>query len=283
MPDRGVAASSWRWGGLAAAPACALLALPIVVALLMARISLDPYTAESGQGSGWTIANWRVLWTDPAYLRSLALTARLTVITTITAVLLAYPLALFSRMASRRGVKAFVDLAVLVPLLTNLVLQIIGWMAVFSPANPLVRLLPFRIAFTEMSVVVVLIHHAVPFAYFGIDSALRNLPQSLEEAGATLGANRWQVLTRVIVPLSLPGVVAGSLLVAASAFSMYVIPILVGGYRVPALGVLVQGALDQSNWPLGATISTALTVFALAALGLYQASTRRITGQGGRP
>lgn len=266
-----------NWGGLTVVPATLLLVVPIVVALFMARISLDRYTGAQGQQSAWTLENWYLLVSDGAYLKSLILTLRLTIITTVLAVVLAYPLALCSRMTASRGLKTFIDLALLVPLLTNLVLQIIGWMTVFSPRSPLSQLLPFRLAFSETSVVVVLVHHAVPFAYFSIDAALRNLPRSLEEAAAMLGANRWQVLVRVVVPLSFPGIVAGSLLVAASAFSMYIIPILVGGYQVPALGVLVQGALDQSNWPLSATISTALTLFAIVALWLYQSSIRGIS------
>lgn len=259
-----------NWGGLTVTPATLLLVIPIIVALLMARISLDKYTGSQGQQRAWTLDNWYLLISDGAYLKSLILTLRLTLITTALAIVLAYPLALYSRMTTSRGLKTAIDLALLVPLLTNLVLQIIGWMTVFSPRSPLSQLVPFRLAFSETSVVTVLVHHAVPFAYFSIDAALRNLPRSLEEAAAMLGANRWHVLRRVVIPLSFPGILAGSLLVSASAFSMYVIPILVGGYQIPALGVLVQGALDQSNWPLSATISTALTLFAIAALWLYQ-------------
>jgi putative spermidine/putrescine transport system permease protein len=262
---------------LLALPAVLFLAVLICVAAIMLRISFDRYTGASGEQSAWTLQNWSRLVTDQTYLRSLFLTLRLTVATSVLAVLLAFPLALFSRMAGSRT-RAMMSIAMLLPLLANLVMQIVGWMVVFSPRGPL-SFLPFRLAFTEASVLIVLVHHTMPFAYFAIDAALQNVPRSLEEAAATLGAGRLLVLRRVLFPLALPGVLSGSILVFAGTFSAFVIPILVGGYRVPVLGVLVQAAMDESNWPMSATIASALTLIALVLLGGYQKVVLRLAAQ----
>ncbi|MGH6782779.1 MAG: ABC transporter permease, partial [Sphingomonadaceae bacterium] len=168
------------------------------VAAIMLRISFNRYTGAAGEQSAWVLQNWFRLVADETYLRSLVLTLRLTVATTILAVVLAFPLALFSRMAGPR-MRGIISIAMLMPLLANLVMQIVGWMVVFSPRGPL-SFLPFRLAFTEMSVLIVLVHHTMPFAYFAINAALQNIPPSLEEAAATLGAGRPTVLRRVLFP-----------------------------------------------------------------------------------
>lgn len=271
------ARSERRQGLSLVLPAALLLSVLLAVFITMARISFDRFTGAEGEQVSWSLENWIRLISEHAYLHSLLLTARLTAVTTLAAVLLAYPLALFVRMAGSPRLRIAISLALLIPLLSSLVLQIVGWMVIFSPRGPLSAVLPFRLAFTESSVVIVLVHHAVPFAFFAIDAALRNVPISLEEAAATLGASRRTVLRRILVPLTLSGILSGSLLVAAITFSSFVIPILVGGYRVSTLGVLVQGSLDQSNWPMSATISSALTVVALAILIAYQRGLRRLT------
>jgi putative spermidine/putrescine transport system permease protein len=115
-----------------------------------------------------------------------------------------------------------------------------------------------------------------PLAVLPIASALRNIPKSLEEAAATLGANRLSVLWHILFPLSLPGVIAGSLIIVAFNASAFVVPFLLGGRRVPMLGILIRDQMGPLlNWPFASANAAVLVVIVLIVLTMYQFLTAR--------
>jgi len=116
-----------------------------------------------------------------------------------------------------------------------------------------------------------LIQTAFPLAVLPISSAMRAVSRSYEEAAATLGATRWQTLRHVMLPLAMPGLVSGALLVFAYNASAFAVPLLLGGRRVPMLAVLVHDQVAPLlNWPAAASSGIVLMVATLAVMTLSQ-------------
>lgn len=130
--------------------------------------------------------------------------------------------------------------------------------------------------FSENGVLMALIQTGLPLAVFPIASALRNVPRSLEEAAASLGANRLQTMFHVVFQLSLPGVVASSYLLFAYNASAFVVPLLIGGRRVVMLAMLVKELMGPLlAWPLGAAVAVVLIGMALLVLVGYRSLSSR--------
>jgi putative spermidine/putrescine transport system permease protein len=188
--------------------------------------------------------------------------------------------------ARNHFVRLFLTFVILLPLFLNLLFQSYGWLIILSPVGLLNQLLmyvgitdhPVLFLFNETGVLIGLVQTSFPLAVLPMASSLRTIPTSLEEAAMTLGANRWVVLRRIILPLSLPGIIGGSLLVFAFNTSAFVIPFLLGGRRVSMLAVLIRDQMGPLiNWPFGGANAMVLVVITLTVLAVYQYLTKKLT------
>ncbi|MFW6116220.1 MAG: ABC transporter permease [bacterium] len=257
--------------------------LLLIVSLYMLRISLDRYSDAAGHIPGtFTLTNYSRMLSKGLYRGSLILTLRIALEATLITVLFAYPIALFmTRTRSATAIK-IVTFALLLPMLMNLFLQSYGWLVIFSPSGLLNSVLTalgrqrVQLMFSENGVLMALIQTGLPLAVFPIASALRNVPRSLEEAAASLGANRLQTMFHVVFQLSLPGVVASSYLLFAYNASAFVVPLLIGGRRVVMLAMLVKELMGPLlAWPLGAAVAVVLIGMALLVLVGYRSLSSR--------
>jgi putative spermidine/putrescine transport system permease protein len=256
----------------------AVFGILIGVSLFILRTSFDVYLPGAGQQEGtFTLDNYAELGSS-ANRSSVILTLRLALETTIVTMVLGYPIALYLVHIQNPLIGKVIMFALLMPLLMNLFLQAYGWMIMLGPAGLLNNVLldlgliqePLRLMYTSTGVLLSLIQTSLPLAVLPIVSALRNVPPSIEEAAASLGANRIRTIAHIVFPLSLPGVIAGSLLVFAWNASAFVVPRFLGGGRVQMLALRVEWLMGALlHWPLGSAVAILLIAIALVVLVIY--------------
>ncbi|WP_118184082.1 ABC transporter permease [Paraburkholderia phosphatilytica] len=257
------------------APILVFLAVLVIASLAVLRMS---FGVSGNEWRAFTLQNYADL-ADTYFLRSLWLTLRLAFQSMVCAVLLAIPVALAMARTESRLARRLLLAGVLLPLLVNLLLQGYGWLVILGPAGLLNHALlgsglvqrPLLWLYRENGVLLGLIQTAFPLAVLPISSAMRAVSRSYEEAAATLGATRWQVLRHVMLPLAMPGLVSGALLVFAYNASAFAVPLLLGGRRVPMLAVLVHDQVAPLlNWPAAAASGVVLMVATLSVMALSQ-------------
>eukprot|EP01030_Chromulinospumella_sphaerica_P009790 gene9790-9603_t len=268
-PNRGVSPTARAWFFLT--PSVLFLGVLIAASLLVLRMSVGTKGAE---WSGFSLASYAQLL-EPYYLKSLMLTLRLALISAVIAVILAIPVAYTMSRLTSPFVRRIFLAAVLLPLLVNLLLQSYGWLVILGPGGMLNQALmglglikrPIMLLYNQNGMLMGLVQTAFPLAVLPIASAMRGVARSYEEAAATLGASRFQVFRQVVLPMSLPGIITGATLVFAYNASSFVVPLLLGGRRVPMLAVMVHDQIAPlMNWPAASAAGVVLIVTTLAIM-----------------
>jgi ABC-type spermidine/putrescine transport system permease subunit I len=242
----------------------AFYALP--VAAMLSRSVTDPH---------WTLANYARLPADPVFLRVLASTLTAAGIVTAGTIVLGYPVAL--AMGRLRPALANIVVAiVLLPFWTSVLVRSYAWMVLLGRHGLVNEALtaagiiatPLRLLNTPLAIYIAMIHILLPYAILPLASVLRQIDGALLRAAAGLGANPWRVFRQIVLPLSLPGVAAGMLLVFVLSLGFYITPALVGGPRDTMLSMLIAQQVDLLNWPYAAALSTTLLAVALVLIGM---------------
>ena len=260
-----------------------LLALPVLVTV--AALIVVPYvnivimsfrtpSTTRPYAPGFTIDNYARALTDSFYLELLGDTVRLAVMITALCLVIAYPAAYhLARTTSRwRGV---LYALVLSPLLVGVVIRSFGWIILLANnglINQTLRALDLPalpLMYNEFGVVLALVHVFLPFMVLPLMGAIQGIDPRLEEAARSLGASRAKVFRRVVLPLSMPGVQSGCILVFVLSCGAYVTPALLGAGRVHTLTTEVVTMLDQFLWPRGAALALILATTGLIAVWLW--------------
>jgi putative spermidine/putrescine transport system permease protein len=268
---RGPSATPW----LLVAPAVVLYLLLFVVPFgNLILSSFYDYSRLTGIVKVLTLKNYIRFWSDPFYLDILVRTFRVSLIATAVTLLAGFPVALYMTRASAR-VRGIVTLFILSPLLISVVVRSFGWLIILGPEGLLQSVLkPFGIEgatlmFTETAVIIGLVNVFLPYMVLSIVASLQSIDPAVPRAAQSLGATRSQVFRRITFPLSLPGVVAGSLIVFCLGSSAFVTPALLGGAEIKVLATLIyQQMMVLQNWPFAAAISLALLAIVLAIVAL---------------
>jgi spermidine/putrescine transport system permease protein len=235
-------------------------------------------------GDGFTLSNFVTVVSDPLYvtvtLRSLLIAGLVTIATVVTAYPVAYYLAFH---AGRR--RSLILFLVTLPFWTSYLLRVFAWKIVLAYNGVLNSFLTGTgllsepsLAFlnTPAAVIVTLAHAYAPFAILPIYVALETMPKSLIEAAADLGAKPMQAFRRVVLPYSMPGVLAGALVVFVPTIGDYVTPALVGGPSSTMIGSLIQAQFGKANdWPFGAALSVAVMLMILIVLLVIRSADRK--------
>jgi len=236
--------------------------------LLLARISLEGY--QSGQGiiETWQLSNYSKFLFDPFYRQVLVGTLVLGAEVTALCLVLGYPLA-YSLSRARGLKRAVLYFCILMPLLTSTVVRTFGWMILLANNGFINKTLmslrliesPVRLMYNVTGVIVALVEVLLPFMVLALDTALLNIDLSLYEAARNLGARGPRIFLRITLPLSLPGVVSGCVLVFTGALSAFVTPTLIAGARLKVMStVIYQQAMALLDWPFGAAIAFVMLV-----------------------
>ncbi len=255
------------------APALALFGLMVLLPLaLTALLSFQRFDAQTGVQPGFTLAAYAAVLGDGYYWEIFARTGWVALLTTFICVLVGAPEAyILSRM--QPPWRSLFLLVILAPLLVSVVVRAFGWSLVLGPAGFVNQLLEavgvgrVRMLYTPVAVVVALVHVMLPFMVIPVWTSLQKLDPMVENAALSLGASRFTVMRRVVLPQVLPGLLSGALIVFALSASALAIPGLLGGRRLKMVATLIYDEyLHELNWPLGAAIALVLLVVNLVVM-----------------
>jgi ABC-type spermidine/putrescine transport system permease subunit I len=223
-----------------------------------------------------------------AHINVLLYTFEVATSVTIICLIISYPLAyVISR--AQGSLLHFCFALVLVPFWTSVVIRTYAWIALFQRRGMINDLLidlgfiekPIRLMYNNLGVHVGMVQVLLPFMVLPLISAMRNIDQTKLRAAEVLGANPIRVFWHVYLPLSMPGVSAGVLLVFITALGFYVTPALLGGDRNAMVAVLIEQHITRTlNWPLASALATVLLILSVLLYILYQRLVRRAGGMG---
>jgi putative spermidine/putrescine transport system permease protein len=249
----------------------------LALLLVTAFWTIDTFTSQIVQV--WNLDNFRIIFTDPTYRLIIGRTVGLAALVTITDAVLAFPFAYFmARVASRRT-QTILFAAVLLPLWASYLARVYSWILILNHSGILnwslqsIGLPPPNIGYTIVAMWIVFSYIWLPFMIIPTYAALERVPESLLEAAADLGAPRWRAVLDVVLPLALPGVVAGSIFTFSLTLGDYVTPILVGGAGSIFIGNVVYTNVGiAGNLPFAA----ALAIVPLAIMAVYLLGAKRL-------
>jgi putative spermidine/putrescine transport system permease protein len=271
----------WAKAVLLLAPpllAFGLVYLASLVALFVSAFwTVNPFTTEIEHI--WNLDNFRTLWEATAY-RTIALrTIGIAAAVTIADALLAFPLAYFmARVASART-RSLMFVGVLLPLWSSYLVRVYIWRLILNHDGVLnwslhqVGLPSIGIAYSNWAVWLIFSYVWLPFMILPIFGALERVPQSYIEASRDLGAHGWTTFRRVILPLALPGVIAGSIFTFSLTLGDYVTPLLAGGSSSQFIGNVVYSSVGVSN---NVPFAAAFAAVPLVVMGVYLLIARRL-------
>lgn len=264
-------------------PATAIVALGVIAPLLILfRYSLNKYDPRLLMIEAVTPANYVKFFTDPFYLGVFFTTLRVALLCTAICIVLGFPLAYVLARTETRF-KNLLIIGVVIPLFVGNAVRAAGWMALFGSRGFLsVTLMniglttaPTEIMFSETAVVIGIIAVNLPYMVLTLQSVLEGIGRNLEEAAFSLGAPPMAMFRRVLWPLALPGIAAGTILTFILAMNAYATPVLLGGPEFRMMAPLVYGQFQLNNWPFAAAVafilmSTTLLLTVTAGLATRQ-------------
>jgi putative spermidine/putrescine transport system permease protein len=266
-------------------PAAALifvfLVIPYINILIM---SVRVPSTSAPYGPGFTLGNFQRALGDSLYLGILERTLAIGLATSLICLLLGFPVA-FHLARTRTRFRGALYACILSPLLVSVVIRCYGWIIILAN-NGLINTglrdagiiegnLPLM--YNEFGVIVGLVHINLPFMILSLLGAMHSIDPRLEEAARSLGASERRVFSRVVIPLAMPGIQSGTILVFVLAISAYVTPVILGGSRVKLMAPLVvQQLIEAFLWPFGAALALVLAAAGGIAVWLWARLTLRL-------
>jgi spermidine/putrescine transport system permease protein len=248
----------------------------LVPLLLILAYSFGTSGVYGGITLGFNPGNYLKVF-DPLYLEIVVRTLVIALITTLICLALGYPLAYFIAMKGGSW-KNVLILLVMIPFWTSLLLRAYAWVVILGGngiANRALQFLgitdgPVDLIFTPQAVLMGMVYSYLPFMILPLYAALERFDVRLKEAAQDLGASRWHTFWRVTFPISMPGVIAGSILVFIPSAGEFVIPNLLGGARTVMVGNLIQQQFLQArDWAFGSALAVMLAALLLGAILFY--------------
>jgi putative spermidine/putrescine transport system permease protein len=281
----GVSALLWRrpWlraAGLLSGPLAWFLLIylaSLAVLLVTAFWRINPFTTDIERV--WSLDNFKTLVESATYRRIALRTAGMAAAVTVTDALVAFPFAYYmARVASRR-VRSALFVAVMLPLWASYLARVYAWLLIFGSNGVLnwtfdkIGLPSLGIGYSNWAMWIVFSYIWLPFMIIPAYAALERIPESFVEASADLGARGWLTIRRVIVPLALPGVAAGSVFTFSLTLGDYVTPILVGGAGSDFIGNVVYQSVGVAN---NIPFAAAFAVVPVVIMAVYLLLARRL-------
>jgi putative spermidine/putrescine transport system permease protein len=235
----------------------------LVPLAILFRYSLNQFIPGKFMVDALTIENYVKFFTDPYYTTVLLRTVRVAVICTVACLLAGFPLA-YVLARSRSRYKNLLIMLVVLPLFVGNAVRAAGWMVAFGNKGFFNATLigmgviktPIEIMYTETAVLIGIVAVNLPFMVLTLQSVIEGIDRAMEEAAYSLGATPAQMVRRVLVPLAMPGILAGTILTFILAMNAYATPVLLGGPKFQMMGPLVYGQFaQQNNWPFGGAIA----------------------------
>jgi spermidine/putrescine transport system permease protein len=253
----------------------AFFLVPLILIILYSFGTQGVY--QTGVSLDFNPEWYQQILSDASSRKAFMLTMQMVLINTLGCLVLGYPLAYFISVKSGKRKTLFV-LLIMLPFWTSFLVRTYAWITILNDnglLNGWMQSLgmidePIKMLYTNFAVYLVLIYDYLPFMVLPLFVGIEKIHKSLYEASKDLGAGKWTTLRRVTIPLSMPGIFAGSMLVAIPTTGEFVVPAIIGGGKVVLWGWLIYQAFTAGrNWPLGAALSNVLLVFMLIVVALY--------------
>ncbi|QJP16062.1 ABC transporter permease [Starkeya sp. ORNL1] len=261
--------------------AAILLGIPLIYLVVffvtpLGMVVVDSFSNKAGEV---TLENYAIVLGDPYYWTVLGYTLWLALVTCVATLILGYPLAYYmSLIEQRRFVKRICFILILMPLFTSNIVRSFGWIVLLGRDGLINQGLlmvgiiskPLRLLSTEVAIIIGMIYVMLPFMVLAIASVLQNMNASLREAARDLGASAFTTFLKVTLPLSVPGIVAGTLIVFTLSISSYVTPrIMSGGRSVVSSMLIYDQFMLVFNPFLGSAIAVVLLVTCFVLIVAY--------------
>jgi len=260
----------------------------VVPAVSLFAIAFDKSVAGVVTFTGnFTIDNFVRIFTRPLYYMAILRSIGIAAVVAACALVIGYPLAFVIAKTENPGRNTFLMILVLSAMQLDTVIRMYGLMVLLGDNGLINGALmamgltrePLPLMYNTFGVVVGLVQVTLPFMVLSLIGIIKAIHPSLEEAARSLGATRAQAFWRVVLPLSMPGILAGSLLVFALSISSYVVPALMGGWKVMVLPIhIYQQIAETGRWQFGAAVAVVLFVTSLLAVFIYHKAAVRTAG-----
>jgi len=261
------------------------------IALSQTAIAMPPYTpvfdslATLGDKlRALTIDNFLFLTEDALYYRAYLSSVWIAGVSTILTLLIGYPLA-YAIARSPHGVRPLLVMAVILPFWTSFLIRVYAWIGILKPEGLLNQLLlwlgligtPLTILNTNTAVYIGIVYSYLPFMVLPLYASLERIDHSLLEAASDLGSPPMKTFWQVTFPLSIPGIVAGSLLVFIPAVGEFVIPDLLGGSGTLMIGRTLWNEFNLNrDWPVASAVAIVLLLILVVPIMLFQNAQERV-------
>ncbi len=249
----------------------------LAVLLVTAFWQINPFTTNIERV--WNLGNFRLLLSNPGYRSIVLRTIGMATVVTVTDGIIAFPFAYYmARVASRRA-RTILFVAVLLPLWASYIAKVYAWVLIFNHNGILnwslgkIGLGPFNLVYTNKAVFISFCYLWLPYMILPVFAALERIPDSFIEASSDLGGRAWRTTRQVILPLALPGVVAGSIFTFSLTLGDFINPTLIGGTGSSMLGkVMAESVGIANNVPFAA----ALAMVPIVVMAVYLLGAKRL-------
>ena len=222
--------------------------------------------------------NFVYLWEDDLYFKTYVNSIKIAAISTVLCLLVGYPIA-YGIVRSSPTAKNILLLMIILPFWTSFLLRVYAWMGLLADQGTVNNFLiwiglinqPIRMLYTEFAVYIGIVYSYVPFMILPLYANMEKLDLTLHEAAADLGARPFTTFLTVTLPMTTPGILAGSLLVFIPAAGEFVIPDLLGGGNVLMIGRVLYNEFNSNHdWPVAAAVAIVLLLVLVIPMMLYQ-------------
>ena len=247
---------------------------PLVLIAIYSFYSLNPTTGLMQQDFTW--ANYERVLTSPIYRNIFIRTLGIAALSTTIALLLAYPIGYFIGAVAKPQHQGALLLLVLIPFWTSYIIRTYAWIGILQSNGFLdsafgwIPGLETSLLYSRAAVIIGFVHVYLPIMILPIYASARNLDRRYVEAAHDLGASPFSAFLRVVLPLTMPGIVAGIVLFFIPTFGSFVTPQLLGGTGDVMMGNIIDNQFGEAfNWPFGAALSVIMTLVVIVAMTLF--------------
>ena len=222
--------------------------------------------------------NFLYLWEDDLYLRTYINSLEISVTSTILCLLIGYPIA-YGIARSTPTTKKILLLMVILPFWTSFLLRVYAWIGLLADQGTVNNFLiwlglidqPIKMLYTDFAVYVGIVYTYLPFMILPLFASIEKLDLTLHEAAADLGSRPFTIFRTITIPLTMPGIIAGSLLVFIPATGEFVIPDLLGGGNVLMIGKVLYSEFNSNqDWPIASAVAVVLLILLVLPMMIYQ-------------
>lgn len=236
---------------------------------------------------GFSLQGYLEFFSDPYFMGILFTTLRVSLFTTFICIVLGFPAAYFVSKAGPRK-KAFLLLLTIFPLLTSPVVRSFSWMIIIGKNGVLNKVLmgiglinePLSILYTPTAIIIGLVHLFLPLIIITLVGVMENIEPDLLNAAESLGASKVNVFAKVVVPLCVPGLVIGSILVFVGSFTAYTTPALLGGKQRVISTFLYQNAITLNEWQVASIVAVIMIVVTVVIISFMNLLAKRLNPKG---